>query len=102
MGTGFFFPWDKAWLRRDADHSPPSTAKVKKERGYTSSTPSAFHGVSQFNFTFTVSEKSHLYWVLGYPNVTTFSNSDPFTTSCPIGNRNTYVPTPVSISLSSF
>jgi hypothetical protein len=31
MGTGGPFPGGKAWPRRDVDHSPPSTAKVKYE-----------------------------------------------------------------------
>jgi hypothetical protein len=31
MGTGGYFPGDKAWLGHDADHSPPSSAEVKKE-----------------------------------------------------------------------
>jgi hypothetical protein len=31
MGTWGPFPGDKAWPGRDADHSPPSSAKVKNE-----------------------------------------------------------------------
>jgi hypothetical protein len=31
MGTGGFFPGGKARPGRDADHSPPSSAEVKKE-----------------------------------------------------------------------
>jgi hypothetical protein len=31
MGTGGPFPRGKAWLGRDANHSPPSSAKVKYE-----------------------------------------------------------------------
>jgi hypothetical protein len=31
MGTGGRFPRGKAWPGRDADHSPPSSAKVKYE-----------------------------------------------------------------------
>jgi hypothetical protein len=31
MGTGGPFPGGKAWPRRDADHSPPSSAEVKYE-----------------------------------------------------------------------
>jgi hypothetical protein len=31
VGTGGPFPGGKAWLGRDADHSPPSSAEVKKE-----------------------------------------------------------------------
>jgi hypothetical protein len=31
MGTGGPFPGGKAWLGRDADHSPPSSAEVKYE-----------------------------------------------------------------------
>jgi hypothetical protein len=32
MGTGGSFPGGKAWPGRDADHSPPSRAKVKNEK----------------------------------------------------------------------
>jgi hypothetical protein len=39
MGTGGSFPGGKARPGRDADHSPPSSAEVKKERSYTSSAP---------------------------------------------------------------
>jgi hypothetical protein len=31
MGTGGPFPGGKVWLGHDADHSPPSSAKVKNE-----------------------------------------------------------------------
>jgi hypothetical protein len=31
MGTGASFPGGKAWLGRDAYHSPPSSAEVKNE-----------------------------------------------------------------------
>jgi hypothetical protein len=31
VGTGGSFPGGKAWPGRDADHSPPSSAEVKKE-----------------------------------------------------------------------
>jgi hypothetical protein len=31
MGTGDPFPGAKAWLGRNADHSPPSSTKVKNE-----------------------------------------------------------------------
>jgi hypothetical protein len=31
VGTGGFFPRGKEWPGRDADHSPPSSANVKKE-----------------------------------------------------------------------
>jgi hypothetical protein len=31
MGTGGSFPWGKAQPGRDADHLPPSSAKVKNE-----------------------------------------------------------------------
>jgi hypothetical protein len=31
MGTGGTLPGGKAWPRRDADHSPPSSAEVKYE-----------------------------------------------------------------------
>jgi hypothetical protein len=31
IGTGGSFPGGKVWLRRDADHSPPSSAEVKNE-----------------------------------------------------------------------
>jgi hypothetical protein len=37
MGTGGSFPGGKARPGRDADHSPPSSAEVKKEWGYTCS-----------------------------------------------------------------
>jgi hypothetical protein len=32
MGTGGPFPGGKAWPGRDADHSPPSSAKVVNEK----------------------------------------------------------------------
>jgi hypothetical protein len=38
MGTGFFSPRVKC-AGRDADHSPPTNAEVKTERGYTSFPP---------------------------------------------------------------
>jgi hypothetical protein len=41
MGTGTSFPGNKVRPGRDADHSPPSSAEIKKERGYTSSHPQA-------------------------------------------------------------
>lgn len=44
----------------------------------------------------------HLYWVLGSCNVSIFHNCHSFTTGCPVGNRDAYVSTPVSISLPSF
>jgi hypothetical protein len=31
IGTGYPFPWGKERPRRDADHSPPSSAEVKDE-----------------------------------------------------------------------
>jgi hypothetical protein len=31
VGTGGSFPGGKAWPGRDADHSPPSSAQVKKQ-----------------------------------------------------------------------
>jgi hypothetical protein len=39
MGAGGSLPGGKARPGRDADHSPPSSAEVKTERGYTSSPP---------------------------------------------------------------
>jgi hypothetical protein len=36
-----FFPRGKARQRRDADHSPPSSAQARMSRSYTSSPPSA-------------------------------------------------------------
>jgi hypothetical protein len=39
MGTGGSRPAGNMRPGRDADHSPPSSAEVKKERGYTSSPP---------------------------------------------------------------
>jgi hypothetical protein len=33
LGIGDSFPRGKAWLGRDADHSPPSSAEIKKEYG---------------------------------------------------------------------
>jgi hypothetical protein len=41
MGTGGSFPGGKARPGRDADHSAPSSAEVKKEWGYTSCHPNA-------------------------------------------------------------
>jgi hypothetical protein len=46
------FPGGKARLRRDADHSPQSSAEVVKSRSYTSSPPCAFIGVLSDCFTF--------------------------------------------------
>jgi hypothetical protein len=45
MGTGGPFPGGRARPRRDADHSPPSSAKLKM-RSYTSSPPRRHHGVA--------------------------------------------------------
>jgi hypothetical protein len=45
MGTGGPFPLAKARPRRDADHSPLSSAEVKMSKSYTSSTPKRLHGV---------------------------------------------------------
>jgi hypothetical protein len=45
MGTGGSFPGNKARPGRDADHSPPSSAEIKKEELYLLSPQSAFHGV---------------------------------------------------------
>jgi hypothetical protein len=39
MGTGGSFPGVKGRPGRDADHSPPSRAKVKKHSGYNISSP---------------------------------------------------------------
>jgi hypothetical protein len=41
MGTGSSFPGVK-WPGRKADHSPPTSAEVKKIWIYTSTTPYAF------------------------------------------------------------
>jgi hypothetical protein len=41
MGTGGSFPRGKARPERDADHSRPSSAEVKKGRSYTSSRSNA-------------------------------------------------------------
>jgi hypothetical protein len=45
MGTGGSFPQGKAWLGRDADHSPLLVPKLRTSRSYTSSTPRRLHGV---------------------------------------------------------
>jgi hypothetical protein len=39
MSIGHLFPRSKAWLGHDADHSPPSNAKVKKEEALYLLTP---------------------------------------------------------------
>jgi hypothetical protein len=39
------FPRGKSWPGRDADHSPPSSAKVVMSRSYTSSPPKRLQGV---------------------------------------------------------
>jgi hypothetical protein len=44
MGTGNSFPGGKA-AGREADHSPPSSAKVKNECSYTSAPPILSHVV---------------------------------------------------------
>jgi hypothetical protein len=36
VGTGGLFPWAKAWLGRDADHSPILVPKSRMSRSYTS------------------------------------------------------------------
>jgi hypothetical protein len=41
VGARGFFPGGKAWPGCDADHSPASSAEVKKEYSYTSSHPNA-------------------------------------------------------------
>jgi hypothetical protein len=41
MGTGDSFPGGK-WQGREADHSPPTTAEIKKMWIYTSTPPYAF------------------------------------------------------------
>jgi hypothetical protein len=41
VGTGGSFPGGKQRPERDADHSLPSSAEIKKERSYTSSHPNA-------------------------------------------------------------
>jgi hypothetical protein len=45
MGTGGAFPGGKAWLGRDADHSPHLVPRSWMSRSYTSSPPKRFHGV---------------------------------------------------------
>jgi len=44
MGTGCSFPGVKR-PEREADHSPPSIAKVKNAWSYTSTSPVRLHGV---------------------------------------------------------
>jgi hypothetical protein len=39
MGTGGSLAGGKVWPERDADHSPPPSAEVKKEAGCISSPP---------------------------------------------------------------
>jgi hypothetical protein len=51
MGTGGPFPEDEVRPRRDADHSPLSTAEVVNEN-YTSFPPKRLHGVWWDSFTF--------------------------------------------------
>jgi hypothetical protein len=41
MGTGAPFPGGKARSGRDADHSPPSSSRLRMSRSYTSSPPRA-------------------------------------------------------------
>jgi hypothetical protein len=45
VGTGGPFPGSKAWPRRDADHSPPSSAEVENEWDLYFLSPQALHGV---------------------------------------------------------
>jgi hypothetical protein len=52
MGTRGPFPRGKARPGRDADHSPPLVPSLRKRRSYTSSPPSAIHGVWWDHFTF--------------------------------------------------
>ena len=49
MGTGFFFKWVKR-PGREVDNSHPSSAEVRSERSYTSSSPIHPHGVDRDNF----------------------------------------------------
>jgi hypothetical protein len=37
---------------READHSPPSSAEVKREWNYTSTPPISLHGIYRDNFTY--------------------------------------------------
>jgi hypothetical protein len=74
VGTGGSFPGGKVWPGHDADHSSPSSAKVKKERGYTSS-PSkcpSWRIVGELYFYFTFSADSTITFVhnLDYCNLT--------------------------------
>jgi hypothetical protein len=58
MGTGGSFPGGEVRPGRDADHSPRSSAEVKKESGCTSypSKRLLWRVEDQFHFTFTESE----------------------------------------------
>jgi hypothetical protein len=49
MGAGSCFLWYKVQVWHDADHSLPSSAKIKKERGFTSSHPKnlSWHAAGQ-------------------------------------------------------
>lgn len=53
MGTGNLSLGEKR-LGHEADHSTPSTDKVKNEQNYTSSLPICLHVVDRNNFTFSL------------------------------------------------
>ena len=57
VGNGSYIPGGKV-ARHKVDHSPPSTAKVKKEWSRTS-TSLWFHGMDRDNFTC----QTELYWM---------------------------------------
>jgi len=40
------------WVGRDIDHSPSSSAEVKNEWSYTSTSPICLHGMDRENFNF--------------------------------------------------
>jgi hypothetical protein len=52
----------KARLGRDADHSPPSRAKVRMNRSSITSPPSCLHGGWVDSFTFLLSFLQPLIW----------------------------------------
>jgi hypothetical protein len=55
MGTGGPFPRAKARPGRDADHSPPSSARSRMSRSYTSSPLMRLHGMLWDSFSLTIS-----------------------------------------------
>jgi hypothetical protein len=52
MGTEGPFPGAKAQPERDADHSPPSSARSRMSRSYISSSPKRLPGVLWDSFSF--------------------------------------------------